>query len=308
MSVFQRTPWGQLGMKLQGDSQHLIADAIKNAGLGWQAEKVKLVTEDAKNPTGYYAIRRSDNQEVLGCVGSRYTILQNAEAFSQFQPFLDAKEATLDSAGSFDEGRIVWILAKINRDPIVVGKSDEISKFVLLSHSHDGKMSVRLGYTPIRIACQNTLSVAHKSDASSLIRIRHNSNVVRNLTEIRNLMNLADEEFQSTGERYRHLASRGVHRGDLFKYVKKVLDVDETTGLTKQEESNISDIIYKFEHGLGNDQKDIAGTWWAAYNGVTEWLSHTKGRNADSRISSLWLGQSSLVNKKAFDLAVEMAN
>ena len=113
--------------------------------------------------------------------------------------------------------------------------------------------------------------------------------------------------FEATGDRYRALARRGVNRSDLLKYVKQVLDIENTAEMTKQDESNVSDIIYKFEHGMGNDNKEIAGTWWAAYNGVTEWLSYNKGRNADTRISSLWLGNSALVNKKAFDLALDMA-
>lgn len=307
MSVFAKTPWTQLGQKLHGESTNSINQAIAAANLDWDAEKVKLVLEDTHEKTDSFAVRRSDNKSVLGVVGSRYTVLQNRDAFNCFQDFLNANEATLDSAGSFQNGSIVWILAKINRDPIVVAKNDEINKYILLSHSHDGKMSVRFGFTPIRIACQNTLSLAHNSDCSKLIRIRHNSQVHRNLSEISTIMNLANQEFETTGERYKWLASRQINRADLMRYVKIVLNVDEAIGMTKQEESNLSDIIFKFENGYGNDNKDIAGTWWAAYNGVTEWLSHTKGRSTDSRISSLWLGNGSVINKKAFDLAVTMA-
>ena len=308
MSILAKTPWTQLGQKLQGDSIKSIENAITSANLDWQAEKVKLITEDTHSKTDAYAIRKSDDKSILGVVGHRYTVLQNKEAFSCFQDFLNAGEATLDSAGSFEEGRIVWILAKINRDPIVVAKDDEILKYILLSHSHDGKMSVRFGFTPIRISCQNTLSMAHDKDISKLIRIRHNSQVHRNLSDISSIMNVANQEFEASGERYKYLATRTINRSDLMRYIKIVLEVDETVGMTKMEEASLSDIMFKFENGYGNDNKAIAGTWWAAYNGVTEWLSHSKGRNTDSRINSLWLGNAAVMNHKALDLAVQMAN
>ena len=67
----------------------------------------------------------------------------------------------------------MWVLAKLNRDPLVIAEGDEVEKFILLSHGHDGSLAVRCGFTPIRVVCQNTLSMAHASDACKLIRIKH---------------------------------------------------------------------------------------------------------------------------------------
>ena len=89
------------------------------------------------------------------------TILQNRDAFKWFQPFLDAKEAALHTAGSLREGSRIWVLAKLNRDPLVIAPGDEVEKFVLLSHGHDGSLAVRVGFTPIRVVVPNTLALAH---------------------------------------------------------------------------------------------------------------------------------------------------
>ena len=32
-----------------------------------------------------------------------------------------------------------------------------------------------------------------------------------------------------------------------------------------------------FESGAGNDAPGVRGTWWAAYNAMTEWLTHLRG-------------------------------
>ncbi len=98
-------------------------------------------------------------------------------------------------------------------------------------------------------------------------------------------MNLADQEFEATAEQYRFLASKQINATDLHKYVKIVLDVHQ------QEEDELStrtkNIIGKVEEffllGKGNDLPGVNGTYWAAYNGVTEYLSYVAGNNNDNR-------------------------
>ena len=62
-------------------------------------------------------MRRTSDGKVLGIVGPRYAVLQNKDAFGWFQPFLDAKEAALHTAGSLRGGSRIWVLAKLNREP-----------------------------------------------------------------------------------------------------------------------------------------------------------------------------------------------
>src|SRR4029077_19321005 len=165
-----------------------------------------LVTVDTQAKVDHRAVRRTSDSKVLGVVGPRYAPLQNMDAFAWFQPCLDTREAALHTAGSLRGGRRIWVLAKLNRDPLVIAEGDEIEKFVLLSHGHDGSLAVRAGFTPIRVVCQNTLSMAHGSDASKLIRVKHTKDVLQNLANIREIMNLANAEFESTAEQYRRLA------------------------------------------------------------------------------------------------------
>ena len=41
--------------------------------------------------------------------------------------------------GGFPEqGSRVWVLARLNRAPLVIADGDEVDKFILLSHGHDG--------------------------------------------------------------------------------------------------------------------------------------------------------------------------
>jgi hypothetical protein len=116
-----------------------------------------VLTADTQAKVEHQAVRRKSDNRILGVVGPKYHVLQNRAAFQWFQPFLDAREAALHTAGSLCEGSRVWVLAKLNRDPLIVALGDEVEKFMLLSHGHDGSLAVRVGFTPVRVVCQNTL-------------------------------------------------------------------------------------------------------------------------------------------------------
>lgn len=63
-----------------------------------------------------------------------------------------------------------------------------------------------------------------------------------------------------------------------------------------------------FEIGRGNNVPRVKGTLWAAYNGVTEYIDHYKGRADRSRhLDSIWFGDGYLTKARAFRIAIEQA-
>jgi phage/plasmid-like protein (TIGR03299 family) len=200
-------------------------------------------------------------------------------------------------------------LCQMGLENTEIVKGDEVAKFALLSNGHDGKLAVHFGFTPIRVVCANTESMARDSKASKLIRVRHNRFVKENVQAVRDVMNLANQEFEATADVYRFLASRSVSTTDLEKYVKVVFDAnkpeDEISTRTKNILLKVTDL---FESGKGNDIEGVRGTYWAAYNAVSEYLNYTKGRTSNNRIDSLWFGQNGMMNRKALDQAVALAS
>lgn len=254
-----------------------------------------------------FAVRRTSDGRILGTVGPKYTLLQNQNAFQWFNPFLEAREAALHTAGSLAEGSRIWVLAKLNREPLVIAAGDEIEKFILLSHSHDGSLAVRVGFTPIRVVCANTLAMAHGSDASKLIRVKHSRSVHDNLENIREVMNLANAKFEATAEQYRLLAHKDINQADLRKYVRQVFKVEAQDDVSGRMRNILEEVTRLAEVGVGNDLPSVRGTWWAAYNGVTDYLSHQYGRSESNRLNSLWFGENARVNRHALDTALVMA-
>ncbi|MEY4432359.1 MAG: hypothetical protein RLZZ44_489, partial [Bacteroidota bacterium] len=183
------TPWHKLGNQVSEDIS--ISEGMVASGLNWNVGLEELVTVSGRKVQEKAVIRMTDNA-VLGVVGPRYQPLQNCDAFNWFQPFLDAKECKLHTAGSLCDGKKIWVLTKLCRPNSEIVKNDEVAKFILLSNSHDGTTAIRVGYTPIRVVCANTLAAAHCSTASKLLRVRHTKNTMTNLEKIRDIMNNMD--------------------------------------------------------------------------------------------------------------------
>jgi phage/plasmid-like protein (TIGR03299 family) len=303
-------PWHKLGHRFEQAPS--LEEALVAAGLDWTVS-TEPVFSGAGEKVEAQLTRRSSDNSILGVVGPNYVPLQNSEAFEFFRPFLDQKEAAIETAGSLRMGKRVWILAKINRDPMTVKGNDIVDKYVLLSNSHDGTLAVRVGFTPVRVVCSNTLAGAHNNKASKLIRVKHTKNVVQNLENIREIMDLANSEFEATAEQYRLLANKSINQKDLEKYVKLVFN---TQSRIVEAEGNLDSINNKrildevrplFEVGRGNDMPEIKGTLWAAYNAIAEHIQYKRGDDVGGRLDSLWFGQGAQLNKKALEVAIMMA-
>lgn len=316
MFSVRETPWHGLG-KVVHDAP-TVKDAIKLAGLDWDVE-ISQVFDDQGNSLHQFGklfyrteqLPDGTKQRVpLGIVGAETHPYQNAEGFEWFNEYVDKGLCTLETAGALRGGKLIWILAKLKGDNTNIVGNDEVSKFLMISNSHDGTQSVRVGFTPIRVVCANTLAMAHgdKSKASKLLRIRHSKKVKSNVDLLKENIDIANQQFEMTAERYRFLASRGVNAADLRKFVKLVLEVDkEDKDIKTRTMGQIEEIEDRFESGLGNNMEGVRGSWWAAYNAVTEWLNYARGQTRETRLNSLWFGNGAKDNERALELAIQAA-
>lgn len=304
-SVKER-PWHGLGTVVQDAPS--VSEAIKLAGLDWTVSLRPLCTEEENSVsvTTHSAVVRDDDNSVLGVVGSTYKPLQNLESFEFFQPFVEDGLASLETAGSLFNGKKTFILATTNAEADVV-KDDTVQSFILLSNAHDGSQAVRVGFTPIRVVCNNTLTAAIRSDMSKLIRVRHSASVKENLELIRNTMDTVNSQFLATIEQYKELAKRDVVQSDLEKYVKQVFSLKKLEDIIhnyeQQEEKKFRNnlmerINYYFEE---EPQHKV----WNMYNAVNSYLNHDRSRSLESTYNSLWFGYNKVFDKRALELAIK---
>jgi phage/plasmid-like protein (TIGR03299 family) len=315
------TPWHGLGTKLENPPS--IKEAITFAGLNWNVSTHQLsahvqvgvdtegqpIIKSVQAPAK--AVIRSTDQSVLGVVGENYVPVQNETAFDFFQPAVDAGLVSLETAGSLHNGKRIWILAKLIGQETEIVEGDTVNPYVLLSNGHDGKCSIEVGPTAIRVVCQNTLSIAQRS--SKLLKVRHTKNVELGLLEIRAALDLQKNEFQASVKAMQRMAQFGVNTQNIKDYIKEVFEPEIRTRTTTADSAQKSydnlnaKIIPLFENGRGNTLPGVKNTMWSLYNGVTEYLTHEKGREIDNRIENLWFGASKKTSERAFEIAQKMA-
>jgi phage/plasmid-like protein (TIGR03299 family) len=302
MFYFGETPWHRLGRKL--DQPATAAQAIEAAGLDYKVVKRPLFTKISRQNVlipDHFATVRSDNGVVLGCVGSRYEPVQNRDAFGFFDPLVDRDEAIYHTGGVLGKGEKIWLLAKLP-GYIRVGKSNDlIEKYLLLYNSHDGSSHIRIKLTPIRVVCNNTLSVA-LSGTEQEVKIKHTATAPAKLEEAHTLLGLTNHLFDQLSYIFNRMALRKVTDRELVQYVKTLIpDNPEAAGNTRTENlrKKILDI-----HATQRDAIIHRGTLFGAYNAVTELVDHVSTTEDPSkRLKSMWFGSGEKLKQRAFSLA-----
>jgi phage/plasmid-like protein (TIGR03299 family) len=217
-------PWHGLGTKLEGPAT--AQEAISAAKLNWQVVKIPLYAgEDGKRkrrvPNRFAIVPEhlwgKKECPVFGIVGNDYTPLQNHEAFEFFDSIVGSKAAIYHTAGALGDGERIWILAKLPSDIHVAG-DDIANKFLLLSNTHDGNNSVQIKFTPVRVVCQNTLTIALSHGPN--LRVLHTQNVPERLKQAERLLGIVKKHFDDLGDAFKRMSSFQMGNGRLQSYLR----------------------------------------------------------------------------------------
>lgn len=295
MFSVRETPWHGLGAVLD-QPPATIVEAIELSGLGWTVEKEPIAVDRAaaaaddftiprwEEIPDYYATVRQDTRDVLGIVGPRYEVVQNEVAF-EFVDQLLGSSLHFETAGSLHGGRRVWVLATLpNR--IEVG-GDAVRPFVLLSNSHDGSSALLAATTPVRVVCQNTLSIS-VSRAHQKMALRHTGDIRRRVHEARRVLDLAVDyyaQFQMIGNQLASERCTERQLGSVLDelYPSGTADTTMTDRTRRSREDTKQRITELFLRGdtVGN----APGSKWVALNAVVEHMDWRPVRGGTERFA-----------------------
>jgi len=294
--------WHRLGTVLQ--QPPTTEKAITEAGLDWQVLEEPLYQAATEHPDAVLCKRlvRDFDKQILGTVKYDYTPLQNNDAFRWFDPLLTSGKVALETAGSLQGGKRIWIMAKVTETEADIRFGDWVRPYLLLHNSHDGSTAVWIQFTPVRVVCMNTLAGAAARRFGELwkkkaICIPHTATLQAQMAKIQDLLDLTRREFQFSVDEYKAMASHEINHELLATYMGHVL---RTT--SPQLHPAWSQLILNFERGLGNQ----GSTLWDAYNAVTEWIDHQRGMSAEERLESTWFGAGAQLRTKAHQAALAM--
>ena len=287
------------GVTVSNGARKDLRATLESAKLNFQVERQAMYLAEGSKVPDAMAIVRTDTKAILGTVGNKYRPVQNDAAFGVFQQAFDSGILEVELAGQLGGGKIVWVQARVVGDPLVVTGEDVIRPYVLLANSHDGSLALRAGFTAVRLFCYNQMAAATKH--GSLVSLRHTQNV--NLESLRSGIQAGRENLVKVVESARWLVGRKVPSNDVLNtYTRRSFGLDENVPCRM--DGQVQEL---FESGIGAGYKPTRGSWWSAYNSITEYLTHHRGRNQDSRTKSLWFGDSAKVIGTALEVAIQMA-
>lgn len=268
----RQVPWHGLGTKV--DMSYSSEEAIKMAGLDWDVLPAPIYSRNVYGGIyeipSYVANTRSDTKDVLGIVSNRYKIVQNREAFS-FTDHLIGEGVRYEAAGIINKGKRIWLLAKMPEANVI---GDKIAPYLVFTNSHDGKGSIKVCMTPIRVVCNNALNLALREAERSWFTV-HLGDIESKLSQARNTLALANGYLDEFVKEADFLVDSAIYKGEVNDLIEQLFPIPEDA--TERKEENVL-LLRKGLTWVYNNSPDIRkfhNTKWGVINAVSDFITHT---------------------------------
>ncbi len=314
--------WHQLGTVV--DHSMSADEALDLAHLrDWNVRKTQLttnvMTSDGQQqelivPDQFAIVRDNPFQpgqvDVFGVAGKQYTPIQNEAHAELLDNLKDESGGFFETAGAIKGGSEVFLTIKLP-DTMMIGGKDPVDTYIAALNTHHGQKSFQFIVTPVRVVCANTQAAAIRS-ATASFKARHTKNSVTGITQqVRDALGLTfklQEEFQTEADKMIEAEYTNRQFAQLVKNLYPVKDNASDTVKRNAETHKVG--MTELFKASPTISKDIAGTRWAAYQSVTEYLDHFqqfKGKSVEEAaefraISAIQRSDSGDLKNKAFQL------
>jgi len=280
------------------------ASALRFAGLDYEvvkrpnvhrlADGTEIVSEDS------FFTYRTDTGDILGGrLGRDYEVVQNTDAFAFFDAIVGGDGIQFETAGALGKGERLFITAKLPGYIRVQGE-DLVEKYLFLTTSHDGSGAITAAFTPVRIVCNNTLSLALR-DCTHRLTIRHTRDARLRLENAHRVMGIANRLSDQLDGIFNRWSRVRIADGEVRNLIRQALAPARET-LTGQDPAvaaelstylqRVCDTVYEYTLSAPSQQLDSTrGTLFGAYNGITGYFQNVRDyRGAEDKMNSLLYG------------------
>jgi phage/plasmid-like protein (TIGR03299 family) len=295
-------PWHGLGTRVPDDLTP--EQMLEAAGLNWEVEKIEAFAKvGGKNVSVDRSalVRKTDNK-ILGVVSNDWNPVQNSEAFEFFNDFIAEGDMEMHTAGSLKDGQIVWGLAKL-KDGFSLFGGDEVESYLHFTNFHRYGFSTDVRFTPIRVVCNNTLTLSLNTKVERMVKISHRREFDGDNVKL--MLGVAAEKLAKYKEMAKFLGSKRYTNENVVDYFKRIFPVSGGDNAKKEISKNANVALGVLDTQPGAEF--ARGSWWQAFNTVTYLTDHLAGRTADTRLASAWYGYNKNLKTKALETALEMA-
>lgn len=308
-------PWHGLGTKV--DSNLSPHEMLVAAGLNWEVSKYPAYSTipilnpstgkfvDTRYPVGHSALVRESDKKILDVVSDDWNPVQNKEAFDFFLEFIASGGMEMHTAGSLKGGQIVWALAKV-AESFELFNGDKVDAYLQFTNFHKYGFSTDVRFTPIRVVCNNTLSLSLNTSVERMVKISHRREFKPE--QAKEMLGIATAKLKQYKEMATFLGSKKAKNEDIVSYFQRIFPsvTPRDPEKDKKELSRNAAKAIDLMHTQPGSQF-AEGSWWQPFNAVTFMTDHLLGRSNDTRMVSSWYGVNRNLKNKALETAIEMA-
>ena len=150
---------------------------------------------------------------------------------------------------------------------------DDVEPYMFFSNSHDGSGAIKVGLTPIRIVCNNTLNIA-LANAKRQWSTKHIGDMQSKLEEAKLCLQLADKYMDNLAIEAERLANTKLYKEQIDEILNEMFPVEADA--SERKKNNVKEL--KNEYYMCYVQPDIAkfiGTAYGAVNAMSDLVTHS---------------------------------
>lgn len=256
------------------------SEVMVQAGLNWDVVQEPIFRKNNNKIEGLLANIRQDNDYLLGIVSTQYQVVQNSRVFSFMDSLSLSGYIDYFSAGYIKGGRKVWVSAKLpNEIELIQGDPNEKAEtYIVCVHGFDGKNSIRILITPVRVICNNVLNLAI-SNARRSFSITHNGDLEGKINRTREIITFTNKYNNKLTETVNKLTDIKV---DVEEFAENLYPMKETQ--SKRIQNNVLEKRELFLQVLETtpDIKQHKDNGWGVINAVSDIVSHAEPQRKTS--------------------------
>lgn len=335
--------WHHLGTVIDPEENLTMVGAIELAGADYEVKTTKLVTEafGKRIDTGRVAIVRAplaDDPEplVLGTATKAYKPVQNRELAMLLEPIAADNDWRVETVGVLGKGERVFMTLEAGQVEIP-GDTSGVTMYFFVTSGHDGGSAVKIGVTPVRIVCQNTL-IMGLARATVTAAVTHTGDAVGNVAFNVEAIAQMQAAKSAVAEAMRHLAAAPTTTDGIEAILTAAYPLTipvpaadrareflaSTVVMTPERRAQLERVVAKADGGIAmntvyrdaardrlvifNDEYPaVANTPWAVYNAVAETECYRRSKSDASASADLLFGWRGRAVANAFEQATAVA-
>jgi phage/plasmid-like protein (TIGR03299 family) len=184
-------------------------------------------------------------------------------------------------------------------------KGDQVDSYLLFTNPHRFGQCIDIRFTPIRVVCNNTLTLSLSENSDRMVKKNHRS--LFDASKVKEELGIATNKLAKYKEMAEFLGSKRYTDDTIKNYFREVFPT-----LSKNKENDSETLSRGAKSALAVLETQpganfAEGSWWQAFNAVTFLTDHKIGRSADTRLQSAWFGPNKNLKIKALETAIEYA-